>query len=115
MLNACQPVVLWADRMTIRCTTGYSPFYLMGGQDVVLPIELENLTWNTTNWTQGIDDRGSHLSAGARQLEQRREVIDAAMNNLNRSRDTNKCYFNRVATLCAEDLRNVELVLAHET
>jgi len=31
-----------ADRMTVRRTTGYSPFRLMFVQDAVLPIELEN-------------------------------------------------------------------------
>jgi len=44
------PAGLWANRITIRGTTGYSPFRLMFGQDTVLPIELENLTWNTANW-----------------------------------------------------------------
>jgi hypothetical protein len=44
-----RPAVLWAYKMTVRCTTGYSPFRLMSGQDAVLPIELENLTWNTAN------------------------------------------------------------------
>jgi hypothetical protein len=43
-------VVHWADRITVRRTTGYSPSRLIFGQDAVLPIDLENLTWNTANW-----------------------------------------------------------------
>jgi hypothetical protein len=63
------PAVLWADRITVRRMTGYSPFRLMFGQDAVLPIELENLTWNTANWIQGIDDTALLRAARARQLE----------------------------------------------
>ena len=42
-------VVLWVDRITVRCMTRYSPFHLMFGQDALLLIELENLSWNTAN------------------------------------------------------------------
>jgi hypothetical protein len=41
----------------------------MFGKDAVLPIELENLTWNTANWIQGIDDTASLIAARSRQLE----------------------------------------------
>jgi hypothetical protein len=64
------PAVLWADRITVRRTTGYWPFPIMLVQDALLPIELENLTWNTANWIQGIDDTTSLIAARARQLEQ---------------------------------------------
>jgi hypothetical protein len=36
------PALHWANRITFRCTTGYSPFRHMIGQDAVLPFELEN-------------------------------------------------------------------------
>ena len=62
------PGVLWADRITVRPSTGNSPFHLMSGQDSVLPIQLENLTSNTGHWTLGIDDTVSLMPANARKL-----------------------------------------------
>jgi len=61
--------VLWANRITVRSMTKYSPFRLMFSQDAGLPIELEKLTWNTANWSQGINDTASLIVARARQLE----------------------------------------------
>ena len=109
------PAVLWPDRITVRRKTGYSPFRLMFGQDAVLPIELENLTWNTANWIQGIDDTASLIAARARQLERRREDIDVAIQNLKESGDANKRYFDQAANLRAEDLQIGDLALVHET
>ena len=42
--------VLWADRVTIRQSTGYSPYQLMYGQQCVLPIELGAWTWAALQW-----------------------------------------------------------------
>jgi len=55
--------VIWANRITVRRTTGDSPFRLMFGQDAVLPIELENLTGNTAHWIQGIHDTAWLIAA----------------------------------------------------
>ena len=35
------PAVLWADRSTVRTSTGLTPYYLNCGSEPVLPIELE--------------------------------------------------------------------------
>ena len=93
--------VLWPDRITLRRTTGYSPFRLMFGQDAVLLIELENLTWNTANWIQGIDETASLIAARARLLERRREDIVVAIQTVKESRDANKCYFDQAANVRA--------------
>jgi len=54
----------------------------MFGQDALLPIKLQNLTWNMADWIQGIEDTTSLIAASARQLEQLPEDIDAAVQNL---------------------------------
>ena len=36
--------VLWADRITTRRSTGYTPFQLVYGQECVLPVELDTKT-----------------------------------------------------------------------
>lgn len=35
------PAVLWADRTTVKTTTGMTPYYLICGSEPVLPIELD--------------------------------------------------------------------------
>jgi len=87
----------------------------MFGHDAVLPIELENLSWNTANWVQGIDDTASLIAARARQLERRREDIDVAIQNPEELRDANKGYFDQAANLGTEDLEIGDLALVHES
>ena len=38
--------VLWADRTTVRDSTGIAPFRLLYERDAVLPIEIEYPTWH---------------------------------------------------------------------
>ena len=44
------PLVLFADRISTKRTTGYSPFELMFGQPAILPVDLELETYLGTNW-----------------------------------------------------------------
>jgi len=62
----------------------------MFGRDAILPIELDNLTWNTANWTQGIDYMESLQAARAWQPEWWQEDINTAIQNLKESRDANR-------------------------
>jgi hypothetical protein len=39
------PAVLWADRFTIKRSTGYIPFYLLYSREPVLPIKFKVPTW----------------------------------------------------------------------
>ena len=43
-------VVLWADRTTIRASTGMTPYEFQYGSKPVLPIELRYPTWSILNW-----------------------------------------------------------------
>ncbi|MCI34880.1 gypsy retrotransposon integrase-like protein, partial [Trifolium medium] len=40
--------VLWAYRTTPHSTTGETPFRLTYGTEAVIPVEIEELTWRTT-------------------------------------------------------------------
>lgn len=44
------PAVLWADRSTVRTSTGLAPYYISCGNEPVLPIELEIPTWRILPW-----------------------------------------------------------------
>ncbi|EPZ30889.1 Ribonuclease H-like domain-containing protein [Rozella allomycis CSF55] len=42
---------IWADNITIKKSTGFSPLF---GRDAYLPIEFEYLTWNVDDWNYPI-------------------------------------------------------------
>jgi hypothetical protein len=87
----------------------------MFGHDAVLLIELENVSWNTVNWIQEIDDPASLIAARARQLERLREDINVAINDIKLTGDANKHSFDQAANLRAEHLQIGDLALVHKT
>jgi hypothetical protein len=47
------PAILWADRITAKITTGRTPFYLEGGRESLLPIDLDYPTWKGRSRMEG--------------------------------------------------------------
>jgi Integrase zinc binding domain/Integrase core domain/RNase H-like domain found in reverse transcriptase len=41
---------LWADRVTTRRSTGFSPYYLLYGRPHLFPYNLKDETWYTVDW-----------------------------------------------------------------
>jgi hypothetical protein len=41
---------LWADRVTTRRTTGFSPYYLLYGRPHLFPFNINDETWYTVKW-----------------------------------------------------------------
>ena len=39
------PGVMWADRITVRGSTGKTPYRVALGQDCLFPIDVEEGTW----------------------------------------------------------------------
>jgi len=104
------PAGMWSNKLTIRCRTGYLLFPIVIGQDMILPIELENGTSIPANWTQGIDHKWSVLAAWARTLEWQWQDINAVIQNLE-LRDANRHYLNKADNIWAQDLQIGDLAL----
>ena len=51
-LKECLPLVTFADRISTKRTTGYSPFELQYGQPAILPIDLEIQSFLVGNWEE---------------------------------------------------------------
>jgi len=89
------PLVVWADRITTRVSTRFtpSPYRLVFGQDCDLPVELCALSWTIIEWRK-VKTTAELLAARARQPERRVEDIEEAQENVRKSRLRNKAYFD---------------------
>jgi hypothetical protein len=106
--------VLWADRSTVKSTTGLTPFYLQCGSEPVLPIELEIPTWRILPW-QEVHTTEDLLAMRARQLQRRDEDMDEARDLLERMRKQGKEYFDSEHSVADKEINKDDLVLLHDT
>ena len=95
------PLALWADCISIRRSTGYSPFELVYGQECLLPIELSVESWGTIDWDE-VQTREDLILARMKQLDQRKINESQASLNLQNSRKSNKSYFDQHHRLRSE-------------
>ena len=79
------PAVLWADRSTVRTSTGLTPYYINCGSKPVLFIELEIPTWRILSWSK-VHSTADLLAMRARQLQRRDEDLEEATLHLQRMR-----------------------------
>src|SRR5207248_753889 len=86
-------LVLWADRVTVRRSTGFTPYSLVYGADPLLPIELSVPTWSVLPW-DSVQSTSDLLAIRARQLERREDDLEEARQRLRRTRNANKDYFD---------------------
>jgi len=76
--------VLWADRISIRRRTGYSPYYMVTGAHPILPLDVKEATWlvkppdRVISETELIGLRARALTKHKIHVEQMRKRIDEA-------------------------------------
>ena len=110
------PLALWADRVSVRRSTGYSAFILLYGRDCILPIDFTIPSWSMVDWNE-VRDREDLLVARMRQLDERALNEARASAELERSRLGNKAYFDSHKRFRPTDqqLQVGDLVLMHIT
>ena len=109
------PLALWADRITVRRTTGFSAFELLYGRDCLLPIDLSLPSWSVVDWEGEVTDHESLILARIRQLDQRNLHEAQAAKNLRNSRLGNKADFDANKRIRPQQLNVGDLVLLHNT
>jgi hypothetical protein len=70
--------VLWADRVTVKRSTGETPAYLVSGREHILPIELSIPTWQVLPWKE-VTDTPSLVAMRARQFQRRDRRLNEAI------------------------------------
>ena len=68
---------LWADRVTAKRNTGFSPYYLLYRQHPLLPFDVEDHTFQDLDWPL-VHDTTSLLALRAQQLAQNGELLSLA-------------------------------------
>lgn len=88
------PHAFFADRVTIRRQTGYSPFYLLHGIQPVLPFDLIEASFLISGWKSNMPT-SDLLALRIRQLEKKPEDIRQAALTLRKHRFASKEQFER--------------------
>ena len=106
--------VLWADRITVKRTTGYSPFFLLYGYHCPLPVErfiksFRMIDWNAITTTEEL------LAARMTQLHLKDEISDEAADKLLLERWKNKLYFDEKRNIRKTPLQIGDLVLVFDS
>ena len=105
------PLVLFADRISTKRTTGYSPFELILGQSPVLPVDLELETYLGIDWEKVVTTEDL-LEARVKQLENRDVVLQEAYSKQQDSRQQSVDYWNSNKNL-RKPLEKGQLVLVY--
>jgi transposase InsO family protein len=79
------PAACYADRITIRRATGFSPFYLLHGVHPFLPCDLADATFMVTDFHPGMTDE-ELIAARTRQILRMPEDIEKARQTLRKAR-----------------------------
>ena len=113
--------VSWADRITVRKSTGMTPYRVVFGQECLLPVEIAMESWRVVDWLRverAGNKRAELLALRARQLERRPEDIEKAAEAQRKNREANREYFDKHRRHRPEgenhELRGGDLVLLHD-
>jgi hypothetical protein len=104
------PAVLWADRTTVRASTGLTPYEFEYANRPMLPIELKYPTWGILHWKKDCDE-SEVIALRARALECRDEDLEEAKLYLRRAREKNAEYHDAQPNVRHTPLQEGDLVL----
>ena len=114
--------VSWADHITVRKSTGMTPFRVVFGQQCVLPVEMAVESWQVVEWrcvARAANPRAELLVLRARQLERWPQDLERAAEAQRKSREANCEYFNKHRRRRPENENHLisagDLVLLHDT
>ncbi|KAL3692893.1 hypothetical protein R1sor_006544 [Riccia sorocarpa] len=107
------PFALWADRTTHSAVTGYMPAELIQGQKPIMPMEEQVKTWSVLPWKDDLT-REELLELRIRQLDQRAEDVQTALDRLKEARLKNKGRFDKRHRLRPTPIQEGDWVLVYD-
>jgi hypothetical protein len=106
---------LWADRITVKRGTGYSPYFLRFGQDCVLPIEYILPTWAVAELLENEVGTSDLLAIRTTQIAAHRYVLENGFVSMMDMKTKNAKYVAKIKRLRKEELKEGDLVLLENT
>jgi len=108
--------VFWADRATIRKSTGYSPFYMVHGVEPLLPFDITLVTFLVPNLTKPLST-ADLIAIRARQLKMREDDLASICDNILKACLASVHQFKRwyKNTLLAYDFKPSDLMLVRNS
>ena len=82
-------LTFFADYVTTRCSTGFSPFYLLHGTHPILPFNLTEATFMISSYRAGLSS-SELLALRMRQLDKRPADLKRASKAIEKSRLASK-------------------------
>ncbi|KAK4700551.1 hypothetical protein P7C70_g5695, partial [Phenoliferia sp. Uapishka_3] len=108
------PMVLFADRISMRRTTGMTPYAMLYGAEAVLPVDQSEETWVISEWEDRRYTRADLLKARFDQLERKSDLVAKATIKLKAARLASVLYHDRVNShRLRQPLQPGALVLVH--
>ena len=83
---------LWADRVMVKRTTGFSPYYLLYGQDPLLSFDMTDRSWHALDWKEA-KSTADLLGLRIKQLSRRDDYIGEASKKVQKERQKAADYF----------------------
>ena len=110
------PQVFWAEQVTVRRSTGYSPYYMAHGVHPLLPFDIVEATYLAPTQDFGISTKDL-IATRARQLSKRSEDLEAMQEIVTKScRDNLECFEKRYSSCIVDhNFRPGDLVLVCNT
>lgn len=110
------PHAVFADRITIRRSTGFSPYFLLHGVHPALPMDLREATFMVEGFRSGMSHTDL-LALRIRQLERRPIDVAKAADVLRKTRLNSKVQFEKkfAHRLRKEEFHEGDLVLVRNT
>jgi hypothetical protein len=105
---------LWADRVTINRSTGYSPYFLRFGKESILPIELSILSWCSSQLLNDWSDE-EMLSFRILQISCLASHLKKAEEKANIVKGYNAKQFSKRNKVRSELLQKGDVVWLHNT
>jgi len=106
--------VLFADRATVKTTTGVSPMRMNYGYEPLLPIETRVSTKNYLQWSKA-GTTAELLRLRTLQFQRRDEEMVESQLRQRRKREEGKEYFDDSRRIRSEPINEGDLVLLHNT
>ena len=107
---------LFASRTTVSRTTGYTPFFLMYGQEALLPFDMTDRSWYSLDWHK-VTSTEDLLVLRTQQIARRNEHLGIATEEAYRTRQKGIDDFMKrnAKRLTSGDFEPGTWVLVHET